>query len=83
MVGFSGPAVRPLPPARENRRREDTSRWRRAWRWMRATGQGEAMARKAWMKREQWFVWIAAAVVVTMVVAAAIGGYVGRWWDFL
>jgi hypothetical protein len=29
---------------------------------------------KAWMKREQWFVWIAAAVVVTMVLAVAIGG---------
>jgi uncharacterized membrane protein len=41
------------------------------------------MPRKAWMKREQWFVWIAAAVVVTMVLAAAIGGYMGRWWDFL
>jgi hypothetical protein len=29
------------------------------------------------------FVWIAAAIVVTMVLAAAIGGYMGRWWDFL
>ena len=44
-------------------------------------GVGEAM--KAWMQREQWFVWIAAAVVVTMVLAAAIGGYMGSWWDFL
>jgi hypothetical protein len=35
---------------------------------------------KAWMQREQWF---AAAVVVTMVLAAAIGGYMGSWWDFL
>jgi uncharacterized membrane protein len=35
------------------------------------------------MKREQWFVWIAAAVIVTMVLAAAIGSYVGQWWDFL
>jgi uncharacterized membrane protein len=41
------------------------------------------MARKASMQREQWFVWIAAAVVVTMVLAAAIGGYMGSWWDFL
>jgi len=37
---------------------------------------------KAWMQREQWFVWVA-AVVVTMVLAAAIGGYMGSWWDFL
>ena len=37
------------------------------------------MTVKPWMRREQWFVWIAAAVVVTMVLAAAIGG----WWDFL
>ena len=41
------------------------------------------MTRQAWMRREQWFVWIAAAIVVTMVMGAAIGGYMGRWWDFL
>jgi uncharacterized membrane protein len=41
------------------------------------------VAMKAWMKREQRFVWIAAAVVVTMVLAATIGGYMERWWDFL
>jgi hypothetical protein len=35
------------------------------------------------MQREQWFVWIAAAIVVTMVLAAAISGYMDRWWDFL
>jgi hypothetical protein len=35
-------------------------------------GKGEAM--KAWMKREQWFVWIAAAIVLTIVLAAI--GYV-------
>jgi ABC-type phosphate transport system auxiliary subunit len=29
---------------------------------------------KAWMKREQWFVWIAAAIVLTIVLAAI--GYV-------
>jgi hypothetical protein len=44
---------------------------------------GRSHGRKAWMQREQWFVWIAAAVVVTMVLAAAISGYMGRWWDFL
>jgi nicotinamide riboside transporter PnuC len=29
---------------------------------------------KAWMTREQWFIWIAAAIVLTMVLAAI--GYV-------
>jgi ABC-type phosphate transport system auxiliary subunit len=38
---------------------------------------------KAWMKREQWFIWIAAAVVVIMVLAATIGSYMEGWWDFL
>jgi hypothetical protein len=38
---------------------------------------------KAWMKREQWFIWIATAVAVTMVLAAAIGSYMEGWWDFL
>jgi hypothetical protein len=33
---------------------------------------------KAWMKREQWFGWIAAAVVVTMVLAG-IGYLIGLW----
>jgi hypothetical protein len=28
------------------------------------------MAWEAWMKREQWFIWIAAAIVVTLVLAA-------------
>jgi hypothetical protein len=32
-----------------------------------------AMAWKAWMKREQWFTWIAAAIVLTNIVLAAIG----------
>ena len=27
------------------------------------------MARPAWMKREQWFIWIAAAIVLIMVLA--------------
>jgi hypothetical protein len=38
---------------------------------------------KAWIKREQRFVWIAAAVVATMVLTAATGGFVARWRDFL
>jgi len=43
---------------------------------LRATRLGEAM--KAWMKREQWFIWIAAALVVTMVLAA-MGYLIGLW----
>ena len=33
-------------------------------------GEGTTMALRAWMKREQWLVWIAAAIVLTMVLAA-------------
>jgi nicotinamide riboside transporter PnuC len=28
------------------------------------------MARRTWMKREQWLIWIAAAIVLTFVLAA-------------
>jgi hypothetical protein len=28
------------------------------------------MTRRAWMKREQWLVWIAAAIILTLVLAA-------------
>ena len=50
---------------------------------MGALDAGNRVAMKAWMKREQWFIWIAAAVAVTMVLAATIGSYMERWWDFL
>jgi hypothetical protein len=33
-------------------------------------GEDTTMALRAWMKREQWLVWIAAAIVLTMVLAA-------------
>jgi hypothetical protein len=28
------------------------------------------MVRRAWMKREQWLIWLAAAIVLTLVLAA-------------
>jgi hypothetical protein len=33
---------------------------------------------KAWMKREQWFMWLALVVVLTLVLAA-IGYLIGLW----
>jgi hypothetical protein len=39
------------------------------------------MTRQAWMKREQWFIWLA-VVVVLAVIVAAIGYHVG-WWPVL
>jgi uncharacterized membrane protein len=39
------------------------------------------MTRQAWMKREQWFIWLA-VVVVLAVILAAIGYHVG-WWPEL
>src|SRR4029450_11675849 len=33
---------------------------------------------KAWMKREQWFMWLALVVVLTLVLAA-IGYLIGFW----
>jgi hypothetical protein len=87
MVGFSDPTVRSLPSERDEaaQRLGGGQAVTISPRLAPDAGErvGRAMVRKAWMKREQWFVWIAAAFVVTMVLAAAIGGYMGRWWDFL
>jgi hypothetical protein len=33
-------------------------------------GDSVAMARPAWMKREQWLIWIVAATIFTLVMAA-------------
>ena len=39
------------------------------------------MVHPAWMKREQWFIWIALAIFLTLVLAAI--GYLAGWWDKL
>jgi len=41
-------------------------------------GPGEGEAMKAWMQREQWFMWLALVVVLTLVLAA-IGYLIGLW----
>jgi hypothetical protein len=41
-----------------------------------STGCGVTMVRRAWMKREQWLIWIAAAIVLTLVLVA-IGYFAG------
>ena len=39
------------------------------------------MVLRAWMKREQWFIWIVLAILLTLVLAAI--GYFAGWWDKL
>ena len=39
------------------------------------------MVLRAWMKREQWFIWIVLAILLTLVLAAI--GYLAGWWDKL
>jgi hypothetical protein len=43
-------------------------------------GEG-TMVLRAWMKREQWFIWIVLAILLTLVLAAI--GYLAGWWDKL
>jgi hypothetical protein len=62
-------------------RAEQPSPLRRAWRWMRATGKGEAVAGEPWIKREQRSIWLAVVVVLTLVLAAI--GYLVEWWPEL
>lgn len=39
------------------------------------------MVRRAWMKRESWLIWIAAAILFILALAAI--GYFAGWWDKL
>ena len=39
------------------------------------------MVLRAWKKREQWFIWIAIVILLTLVLAAI--GYFAHWWDKL
>jgi hypothetical protein len=45
-------------------------------------GEGVAMVRRAWMKREQWLIWIVAGIVFTLVLVAIGYRLVGQTASF-